>query len=94
MSWRKALSSNAKELRFLVDSQNAVSSGLRDFIKGSYMPLKTANPTFPLIIRESEGAGATVLARFPFGKEARADVSGMDAKQVEAEIEKLLSSNK
>ncbi len=36
----------------------------RDFVQSNYKELKTANPTFPFLVRECEGAEAKVWARY------------------------------
>jgi len=36
----------------------------RDFVQSNYKELKTANPTFPFLVRECEGVEAKVWARY------------------------------
>lgn len=91
MSWRGALAKHVSELRFVVGSKgDAGSAGAREFLRGNYGSLKVMNPTFPMLVRESKGASARIMARYGHGKEKSVEVANMNAAQVEAQLEKLV----
>mmetsp|Transcript_12313 Transcript_12313/g.23923 ORF Transcript_12313/g.23923 Transcript_12313/m.23923 type:complete len:90 (-) Transcript_12313:480-749(-) len=84
------IAQHARELRFVFCTSGEGSKGVRDFLKSSYVPLKQANPKFPLLVRECEGAQPRVMARFAKGKEEAISVEGMSAKEVQGVVEKLI----
>lgn len=92
-AWRSALGAHAKELRFVFCGQGEGSKGVRDFLKASYVPLKSANPSFPLLVRDSTGTEARVMARYAFGKEASVSVEKLSAADIEAKVAALVGSS-
>jgi NADH dehydrogenase (ubiquinone) 1 alpha subcomplex subunit 2 len=60
------------------------------FLAASLADLKTANPGFPLLVRERDGAPAAAVARFDFGVEAAAPLDGLDAAGVDAALADLV----
>ena len=46
------------------------------------VPLKTANPQFPILIRECSGIQPRVWARFGYGREESADLSNKNSQEV------------
>ena len=64
MSWRTALSTNIKELRFILCQTSPSSQGVRDFITNNYTSLKTIHPQFPIIVRECANSEPNVMARY------------------------------
>merc|ERR1711918_78719 len=44
-----------KEVRVHLCQKSAASAGAREFVEKLYVPLKLANPKFPLLIRECGG---------------------------------------
>ena len=44
--------------------------------------LKTANPQFPILIRECSGIQPRVWARFGYGREESADLSNKNSQEV------------
>lgn len=75
-----------QEFRFFLCQKSSGSAGLRAFIADNFTPMKQAFPQLPLLVRESTGHEAMVIARFPMGKEVAAKVEG----QTEADIQKSL----
>ena len=67
------------------------SQGLRDFVKQNYKELKTANPSFPFLVRECEGTEAKVWARYDLGVEKSLSLEGQTAKNVEASLKEFLN---
>merc|ERR1719419_689963 len=72
-----------KELRFHVCLKSASSQGLREFIEKSYLPIKKANPTFPILVRECSNVQSKVYARYELGKESSLPLSNMSSDQVQ-----------
>mmetsp|Transcript_10063 Transcript_10063/g.25093 ORF Transcript_10063/g.25093 Transcript_10063/m.25093 type:complete len:95 (-) Transcript_10063:1131-1415(-) len=90
-AWRKLITANVRELRFHFSQTSQGSKGLRDFVQSNYKELKTANPTFPFLVRECEGVEAKVWARYDFGVEKSLSVEGMDATKVEKSVQQLVT---
>lgn len=65
------LQKGVKELRFIMCQKSATSSGVRSYCLNNYAQVKAANPEFPFIVREAQGAQACVTARYEFGVERR-----------------------
>ena len=63
---------------------------LSDFLAASLADLKRANPHFPLLVRERDGAPAAATARYDFGAEASAPLDGLDAAGVDAALAGLV----
>merc|ERR1712039_869474 len=82
---------NLRELRFHFCQQSKGSQGLRDFVKQNYKELKTANPSFPFLVRECEGTEAKVWARYDLGVEKSLSVEGQTAKNVETSLKEFLN---
>ncbi|GMG35006.1 unnamed protein product [Ambrosiozyma monospora] len=80
------LSKSIKELRFFFPQTG--SSSLKSFLLKSYTPLKAANPTTPLLIRECSGVEPTVVIRLEKGVEVKKNVASLS----ESEISTLLTS--
>ena len=89
MAWRGALATNLKEIRFVFCAEAPASKGLRDFVAASYPALKSMNPNFPLLVRESKDVSPRVMARCTQGKEKSIPVANMKATEVAAHVEKL-----
>merc|ERR1712058_6792 len=80
-----------KELRFHVCLKSASSQGLREFIEKSYLPIKKANPTFPILVRECSNVQPKVYARYELGKESSLPLSNMSSDQVQKAVQSLMS---
>jgi NADH dehydrogenase (ubiquinone) 1 alpha subcomplex subunit 2 len=52
-----------KELRLHLCQKSAASAGVREFIEKHYIPIKTANPKFPILVRECSGITPKLWAR-------------------------------
>jgi len=81
-----------KELRLHLCQKSAASQGVRDFVENHYVPLKMANPKFPILVRECSGIHPTAWARFGFGREASVDLTGMNGDEVYLALAKLEQS--
>ncbi|XP_050523492.1 NADH dehydrogenase [ubiquinone] 1 alpha subcomplex subunit 2 [Daktulosphaira vitifoliae] len=79
--------SHIKELRLHLCQSSASSKGVRQFIEKYYVPLKKANPTFPILVRECSGIEPKVFARFDFGKEKCEQLSDQSAESILKKIE-------
>lgn len=55
MSAARQLSRHLKELRIHLCQTSSASAGAREFINTNYITLKTANPEFPILVRECSG---------------------------------------
>ncbi|RWS15145.1 NADH dehydrogenase [ubiquinone] 1 alpha subcomplex subunit 2-like protein [Dinothrombium tinctorium] len=82
-------SSHLKEIRMHLCQQSVESQGLREFINKYYVTLKKQNPELPILIRECSGIEPKIWARFEFGKEKSASVSGLGAEQILNAFSKL-----
>lgn len=69
----------------------AVHEICSDFVNKYYVDIKGANPSLPILIRECGGISPRVWARYEFGKESSADVSGLAADDVLKEVQRLAS---
>jgi NADH dehydrogenase (ubiquinone) 1 alpha subcomplex subunit 2 len=81
-----------KELRLHLCQKSAASQGVREFVETHYVPLKLANPKFPVLVRECSGIHPTAWARFGFGREASVDLSGKTGDEVYLAIAQLEQS--
>ena len=81
-----------KELRLHLCQKSAASQGARDFVEKHYVPLKMANPQFPILVRECSGINPKAWARFGFGRESSVDLTGKSSEEVYAAIKKLEQS--
>ena len=55
-----------KELRIHLCQKSSASAGIREFVEKHYIPLKAANPKFPILIRECSGITPKLWARYDF----------------------------
>ncbi|XP_065297590.1 NADH dehydrogenase [ubiquinone] 1 alpha subcomplex subunit 2 [Dermacentor albipictus] len=81
--------SHLKELRLHLCQKSAESAGVREFVMKHYRSVKNTNPTLPILIRECSGVQPKVYARYAFGKESHASLSGLSADQVMTTIEQM-----
>lgn len=63
-----------------------------DFLASSLADIKRANPGFPLLVREADGAAAAAIARYDFGAEATTPLDGLDAAAVDAALAGLVKA--
>ncbi|CAH1709742.1 NADH dehydrogenase [ubiquinone] 1 alpha subcomplex subunit 2 [Aphis gossypii] len=82
--------SHLKELRLHLCQSSASSKGVRQFVEKYYIPLKKANPKFPILVRECSGVEPKVFARFEFGQERSEQLSDQSADNVLKKIEGLV----
>jgi NADH dehydrogenase (ubiquinone) 1 alpha subcomplex subunit 2 len=75
-----------QEVRFLFCQKSATSAGLRNYLTKNFTTIKQQYPQLPLLVRESQGHDAVVIARFPYGKELGVRLEG----QAEADVEKSI----
>jgi hypothetical protein len=69
MSAARQLSRHLKELRIHLCQTSSASKGAREFIQANYTTLKSANPEFPILIRECSGIQVALylfILRQPF----------------------------
>merc|ERR1712167_220229 len=69
-----------KEIRLHLCQKSAASTGAREFVEKYYVPMKTANPGHPILIRECSGIQPRVWARFTYGREESVDLSNKNSK--------------
>ena len=55
MSAARHLSRHLKEVRIHLCQTSSASAGVREYISNNYKVLKSANPEFPILIRECSG---------------------------------------
>ncbi|XP_063979549.1 NADH dehydrogenase [ubiquinone] 1 alpha subcomplex subunit 2 [Diachasmimorpha longicaudata] len=82
-----------KELRILLCQTSKSSQGVRDFIASQYVPLKVANPQFPVLIRECSNIEPRLFARYEFGKEASASLANLKSEEILKKVEQFASTN-
>ena len=78
-----------KELRIHLCQKSAASQGVRQFVEKCYVPLKSANPNFPIMVRECSGIQPKLWARYGYGREESVDLSNKSLADVVSAIEKL-----
>ncbi|OWF38471.1 NADH dehydrogenase [ubiquinone] 1 alpha subcomplex subunit 2-like [Mizuhopecten yessoensis] len=78
-----------KELRIHLCQTSRTSQGVRDFISNGYVPLKIANPKFPILIRECSGVQPRLYARYEQGVEVSKALSDLNSTQVMEAIKTL-----
>ncbi|KAG8189674.1 hypothetical protein JTE90_022489 [Oedothorax gibbosus] len=83
-----------KEIRIHLCQKSNESSGIRDFIRKHYVPIKKQNPAFPILIRECEGVEPKIYARYDFGKETSVSLSNHQSDQVLEVVKRLASATK
>merc|ERR1711944_42066 len=83
------LAPGLKEIRLHLCQKSAASTGAREFVEKFYVPLKTANPGHPILIRECSGIQPRVWARFSYGREESVDLSNRKSEDVLDIISKL-----
>eukprot|EP00963_Diacronema_lutheri_P012255 scaffold1681_cov332-Pavlova_lutheri.AAC.15 len=66
----------------------------RDFVLTSYKTLKAAAPELPILVREANGVGAKMYARFDLGVEKSVSLDGLDKKEVAIALQNLLEQGK
>ena len=76
------LSPALKELRLHLCQKSAASAGAREFVEKHYVQLKTANPEFPILIRECSGIQPRVWARFGYGREESVEIANKSSQEV------------
>ncbi|XP_045470603.1 NADH dehydrogenase [ubiquinone] 1 alpha subcomplex subunit 2 [Harmonia axyridis] len=81
--------SRLKELRIHLCQTGVASKGVREFIEQHYVPLKKANPKFPILIRECSGVQPKVWARYEKGVEQSISLKDLSASEVLSKIESL-----
>ena len=103
MSAARQLSRHLKELRIHLCQTSSASKGAREFIQANYTTLKSANPEFPILIRECSGIQVAnycwvlvlpyskprVIGRYAFGREEKIILSDMSANEVDQAINSL-----
>merc|ERR1712216_684788 len=77
----------SKELRLVFCPQT--TSGMKQFVEKSYLSLKGANPTTPILVRPAQGATPFAVARYEMGVEEKVSLQDADAAAVEKAISKL-----
>jgi len=78
-----------KEIRLHLCQKSAASAGVRDFMEKHYVPLKLANPKFPILVRECSGITPKLWARFGYGREESVDLSNKSANDIITELGKF-----
>ncbi|KAF8785252.1 NADH dehydrogenase [ubiquinone] 1 alpha subcomplex subunit 2-like [Argiope bruennichi] len=87
------LGSYLKEIRIHLCQKSNESSGIREFIRKHYVPIKKLNPTFPILIRECEGIEPRIYARYDFGKETSISLSNNKSDEVLEVLRKLTNAS-
>ncbi|KAL6469630.1 hypothetical protein MHYP_G00207490 [Metynnis hypsauchen] len=86
-----AVGKTLREVRIHFCQTSPASLGARQFVEQYYVPLKKANPEFPILIRECSGVQPKLWARYAFGKERCVALDNMNAEQVAKELEKVVN---
>ena len=90
MSWQRTIGSKVRELRVVCCQKSEASAGARNFVKGNYLSVMAEHPEFLFIVRETENAIPTVMARYDFGVERRVPIEGYTQDEVEELVEALV----
>jgi len=83
------LSPALKEIRLHLCQKSTASVGAREFVEKNYVSLKTANPQFPILIRECSGIQPRLWARFGYGREEGFEIGNKSSKDIMDIISKL-----
>ncbi|GFH13432.1 L51_S25_CI-B8 domain-containing protein, partial [Haematococcus lacustris] len=94
MAWRGALSKSFQELRVHLDQAGAASQGARDFLLANYAEMKKANPHFPILVRESAGVEAKLIARYDRGVERSVSIQNDGPEAIISKLQSLLQPSK
>jgi len=78
-----------RELRIHLCQKSTASKGVRDWIEQQYVPLKKANPEFPILIRECSGTTPKVYARYAEGRESSVLLTNKTAEDIAKTIQSL-----
>ena len=78
-----------REIRLHLCQKSPASQGAREFVTKHYVPIKTENPKFPLLVRECSGIAPRVWARYAYGQETSEDLTNKSAEQVMQTIQQL-----
>merc|ERR1711893_65306 len=78
-----------KELRIHLCQKSQASAGVREFVEKQYVPLKEANPKFPILIRECSGITPKIWARYGYGQEKNVDIGNKSSADVMKIIQQL-----
>ena len=65
MSAARHLTRHLKEIRIHLCQTSSASAGVREYITNNYKVLKSANPEFPILIRECSGIQVIFIVFFP-----------------------------
>ena len=65
MSAARHLTRHLKEIRIHLCQTSSASAGVREYITNNYKILKSANPEFPILIRECSGIQVIFMVFFP-----------------------------
>ncbi|KAL6755072.1 NADH:ubiquinone oxidoreductase 11 kDa subunit [Haematococcus lacustris] len=87
MAWRGALSKSFQELSCSV-------LGDRDFLLANYAEMKKANPHFPILVRESAGVEAKLIARYDRGVERSVSIQNDGPEAIISKLQSLLQPSK
>mmetsp|Transcript_3964 Transcript_3964/g.8544 ORF Transcript_3964/g.8544 Transcript_3964/m.8544 type:complete len:93 (+) Transcript_3964:51-329(+) len=90
MAWRSSLSKTLQELRVHICQTSQASQGAREFLLANYAEIKKANPGFPLLVRESAGTEAKLIARYDLGVEKSVSIQNDSAAAVATKLQDLL----
>uniref|UniRef100_A0A6M2DP12 NADH dehydrogenase [ubiquinone] 1 alpha subcomplex subunit 2 n=1 Tax=Xenopsylla cheopis TaxID=163159 RepID=A0A6M2DP12_XENCH len=91
MSRAVKFGAHLKELRLHLCQTHESSKGVREFMQNFYVPLKQANPKFPILVRECSGVQPKLFARYEKGKEASVPLTNLSAENVMQHVQTLAS---
>ncbi|KAH6661961.1 thioredoxin-like protein [Halenospora varia] len=92
MSAKYAFVQTLKEVRFLFCQTGEASGATRSFLTRTYPTMKKHNPNTPIMLREAAGTQPRVYARYEFGQEKSASLSGLTDKQIEETVTGLVKN--
>merc|ERR1712179_333610 len=88
-SMARNLTKHLKEIRIHLCQTSSASAGVREYITNNYKVLKSANPEFPILIRECSGIQPRIIGRYEFGREEKIVVTDFSATEVDQAISSL-----
>jgi len=89
-----AVSTAVRELRIHLCQKSPASKGVREWIEKHYVPMKLANPSLPILIRECKDVVPKVYARYGQGRESSVVLSNKGPSEVQASISSLAKASK
>eukprot|EP01083_Nonionella_stella_P262014 891437_1 len=90
----KNLGSKIFEVRFAFCQRSSGSSGIRSFLHNEYIPMKKANPTLPILVRECQDTVPRMTVRYNYGIENSIVCDGLNDIQIREKLKQFAVDEK